>query len=53
MVLIECLQGDLGAIDQKYDAAISTTVSALNSYIVKTKEDALLGINICLKVSVK
>ena len=36
--------GDLGAIDKKYDVAVSTAVGALDYVVVETTADALRAI---------
>ena len=44
--LLHCLVGDLGAIDAKYDVAISTACGALDNIVVETTEDAQAGIQL-------
>ncbi|KJH49149.1 putative dGTPase [Dictyocaulus viviparus] len=44
--------GDLGTIDKKYDAAISTTTAALDSYVVETTNDGHEAIDYLVKVSI-
>ena len=34
ILILPCLQGDLGAIDEKYDVAISTACGALDNIVV-------------------
>ncbi|VDK60646.1 unnamed protein product [Cylicostephanus goldi] len=41
--------GDLGTIDKKYDAAISTTTAALDSYVVETTNDGHEAIDYLVK----
>ncbi|KAJ1349842.1 hypothetical protein KIN20_005498 [Parelaphostrongylus tenuis] len=41
--------GDLGTIDKKYDAAISTTTAALDSYVVETTDDGHEAIDYLVK----
>uniref|UniRef100_A0A1I7X700 SMC hinge domain-containing protein n=1 Tax=Heterorhabditis bacteriophora TaxID=37862 RepID=A0A1I7X700_HETBA len=41
--------GDLGGIDKKYDAAISTTTAALDSYVVETTDDGHAAIDFLVK----
>lgn len=38
--LVLCLQGDLGAIDEKYDVAISSSCGALDNIVVDTIDTA-------------
>ncbi|KAK5972689.1 SMC hinge domain-containing protein [Trichostrongylus colubriformis] len=41
--------GDLGTIDKKYDAAISTTTAALDSYVVESTNDGHEAIDYLVK----
>ncbi|PIO71659.1 RecF/RecN/SMC protein [Teladorsagia circumcincta] len=47
--LEEEMGGDLGTIDKKYDAAISTTTAALDSYVVESTNDGHEAIDYLVK----
>lgn len=51
-VCTDCLQGDLGTIDEKYDVAISTACGALDNIIVDTMDTAVQCVDFLRKQDV-
>lgn len=50
--LIFCQQGDLGAIDEKYDVAISSSCGALDHIVVDTIDTAQKCVNFLKKQNI-